>query len=60
MTEKPIKRWPLYLGGTLLGAIVLYGSLAALVQQGLTLLGALVMLLMIVAGGVALLYYLRE
>jgi len=55
-----MQKWLLILGGILLGLIVLYGSLTALVNQGLSLIGAVVMLVLIVGAGLALLRAVKE
>ena len=54
------RKWLLYLGAAALGTLLLYGSLAALVHQGLSPLGALLMLVAIVGGGIALLFAVRH
>lgn len=57
---RTMHRWLKYLGGTLAALMFVYGALAALVNQGLSLVGALVMLILILGGGLALLLVLRN
>jgi len=54
-----MKKLPLILGGLLAAAIFIYGSLAALVNQGLPLPAAVIMLVIVVGGGAAMIRYLR-
>ncbi len=55
-----MKKLGLYAGGLVLLLISLYGSLAALVNQGLSIIGAIVVLILIVAAAGALLYAVRD
>jgi hypothetical protein len=55
-----MQKWLLILGGILLGLIFLYGSLTALVKQGLSPIGAVVMLVIIIGAGIALLRAVKE
>jgi len=55
-----MQKWLPFVGGGILGLVILYGSLAALVNQGLSLIGAVVMLALIVGAGIALLRAVKE
>lgn len=54
-----MNKWFLILGGILAAAFFTYGSLAVLVNQGLSLPGAVVMLVVIVVSGLAMVRLLR-
>jgi hypothetical protein len=55
-----MKKLGLYAGGFVMLLISLYGSLAALVNQGLTIIGAIFVLIIIVGAAGALLYAVKE
>jgi len=55
-----MNKWAIIAGGILLGLIFLYGSLAALVNQGLGLRQAVGVLCVIIGGAGILFYAVRE
>lgn len=55
-----MRKIALYAGAVLAILIFLYASLSALVNQGLSIWGAIVMLIIILAGGAGLLLAVRK
>ena len=55
-----MNKWLIRLGALILGLIFCYASLTALVNQGLSIWGALVMFVLIIVAGSALIYAVKE